>query len=97
MSKKLYALVVGSLMYVMLCIEPNIYNAAEVVSMYQSNSGLEHWIPMKHIFKYLKRTRDYMLVYSSGSLDTIGFTYLDFQKDFDSSKSTMSFVFSMNE
>ena len=29
---------------------------------------------MKHILKYLRRTKDYMLVYSSGSLETVGYT-----------------------
>ena len=74
MSKKPYASVVGSLMYDMLCTRPDICYAVGVVSRYQSDPGVEHWTAVKHILKYLKRTRDYMLVYSSGSLKTLGYT-----------------------
>ena len=66
MSKKPYASAVGSLMYAMLCTRPDICYAVGVVSRYQSDPGVEHWKIVKHILKYLKRTRDYMLVYSSG-------------------------------
>ena len=38
----------------------------------------------KHILKYLKRTRNYILVYSSGSLGILMDS--DFQGDIDSSK-----------
>ena len=79
MSRIPYASAVGSLMYAMLCTRPDICYAVGVVSRYQSDPGEEHWIAVKHILKYLRRTRDYMLVYSSGSLETIGFTDSDFQ------------------
>ena len=96
MSKKPYALAVGSLMYVMLCTRPDICYAVGVVSQYQSDPGVEHWTAVKHILKYLKRMRDYMLVYSSGSLKTLGYTDSDFQGDIDSSKSTSGYVFTLN-
>ena len=57
-----YASAVGSLMYAMLCTRPDICFAIGMVSRYQSDPGEEHWIAVKHIFKYLRRTRDYMLV-----------------------------------
>ena len=84
MSRIPFASAVGSLMYAMLCTRPDIYYAVGIVSRYQSDPGEEHWIALKHILKYLRRTRDYMLVYSSGSLETIGYTDSDFQEDIDS-------------
>ena len=72
MSRIPFASVVGSLMYAMLCTRPNICYAVGIVSRYQSDPGEELWIAVKHILKYLRRTRDYMLVYSSGNLETIG-------------------------
>ena len=36
--------------------------AMGMVSQYQSNPGLAYWIAVKHIFKYLRRTRNYMLM-----------------------------------
>ena len=95
MSRIPYASAVGSLMYAMLCTRPDICYAVGVVSRYQSDPDEEHWIAVKHILKYLRRTRDYMLVYSSGSLETIGFTDSDFQGDIDSRKSTSGYVFTL--
>ena len=37
-----------------------------------------------------------MLVYSRGSLATLGYTYSNFQGDIDSSKSTSGYVFTLN-
>ena len=42
MKKILYASVVGSLMYAMLCTRPNICYAVGIVSRYQSNPGYDH-------------------------------------------------------
>ena len=96
MSRIPFASAIGSLMYAMLCIMPDICYAVGIVSWYQSDPGEEHWIVVKHILKYLRRTRDYMLVYSSGSLETIGYTDSDFQGDIDSRKSTSGYVFTLN-
>ena len=73
-----YASAVGSLMYTMLCTRPNICYAVGIVSRYQSNPGLDHLIAVKHILKYLRRMRNYMLMYSGGDLNPIGYTDSDF-------------------
>ena len=83
-----YASTVGSLMYAVLCTRPDICYAVRIVSRYQSNPGMGHWIAVKHILKYLRRTRDYILVYSGGDLNPIGYIDSDFQSDKDSRKST---------
>ena len=83
-----YASTVGSLMYAVLCTRPDICYAVRIVSRYQSNPGMGHWIAVKHILKYLRRTRDYILVYSGGDLNPIGYIDSDFQSDKDSQKST---------
>ena len=89
MRRILYASAVGSLMYAMLCTRPDISYTVGIVSRYQSNPGLAHWIAVKHILKYLRRTRNHMLVYSGGDLNPIGYTDSDFQSDKDSRKSTL--------
>ena len=90
-----YASAVGSLMYAMLCTRPDICYAVGIVDRYQSNPGMGHWIVVKHILKYLRRTRDYMLVYSNGDLNPIGYTDYDFQSDKDSRKSTSGSIFTL--
>ena len=73
-----YASAVESLMYSMLCTRPDICFVVGMVSRFQSDPGEEHWITVKHIFKYLRRTRDYMLVFQDESLVPIGYTDSDF-------------------
>ncbi|KAH9705859.1 hypothetical protein KPL70_012033 [Citrus sinensis] len=90
-----YAEAVGSLMYAMLCTRPDICFAVGMVSRYQSNPGPEHWTAVKHIMKYLKRTKNYMLVYSGDELIPVGYTDSDFMSDKDSRKSTSGYVFTL--
>ena len=57
-----YAFVVGSLLYAMLCTRLDICFKVGMVSRYQSNLGPKHWTAVKHILKYLRRTKDYVFV-----------------------------------
>ena len=79
----------------MLFRSPDICLVVGMVSIYQSDPGEEHWIAVKHIFKYLRRTRDYMLVYRDESLVLIGYTDSDFQSDIEFRKSTSRYVFNL--
>ena len=47
MKKIPYALVVGSLMYVMVCTRSDITHAVGVVSYYLLNPSKEHWSTVK--------------------------------------------------
>ncbi|XP_057468143.1 secreted RxLR effector protein 161-like [Actinidia eriantha] len=90
-----YASAVGSLMYAMLCTRPDICYVVGMISRYQSNLGSEHWIAVKHVLKYLRRTRDYMLIYGSEDLTPIGYSDSNFQSDRDSRKSTSGYMFTL--
>ena len=90
-----YASAVGSLMYAMLCTRLDICYAIGIVGRYQSNPGLAHWIAVKNILKYLRRTRNYMLIYSGADLNPIGYTDSHFMSDKDSRKSTSGSVFTL--
>ena len=63
MSHVPYASFLGSLMYAMVCIRPDLAQAIIVVNRYMGNLGKEHWQVVKHIFRYLKGTTDIGLVY----------------------------------
>ena len=82
-------------MYVMLCTRPDIYYSIGMVNRYQSNPEPKHWQGIKHILKYLRRTRNYILVYWCGDLIPIGYTDSDFQSDLDFRKSTSSCLFTL--
>ena len=66
-------------MYVILCTRPDIYFVVGMVSIYQSDPGEEHWLTVKHILKYLRRMRDYMLVHQNKIMEPVGYTNSDFQ------------------
>ena len=86
MSKILYALAIGSLMYIMLCTQLDIAHAMSVTSKYQSNPGEEHWTSVKYILKYLRRTKDIFLIFENGELKVQGYTDSDFMSDTDDQK-----------
>lgn len=58
MARVSYASVVGSLMYVMVCIRPNISQAVSMISRYMHNPGKNHWLAVKWILSYLHGTTD---------------------------------------
>ena len=91
-----YASAIGSIMYAMLCTRPDIAHALSVTSRYQADPGLEHWKAVKCILKYLRRTKDLLLVYGGNSLKVEGYTDSSFQSDVDDSKSNSGYVYTLN-
>ncbi|XP_062118893.1 secreted RxLR effector protein 161-like [Humulus lupulus] len=82
-------------MYAMLRTRHEIFYAVGIVSGYRSNQGFDHSILVKHIMKYLRITRDYMLVYYGENLIPISYIDSDFQSDKDSRKSTSGSDFTL--
>ncbi|GKD57070.1 retrotransposon protein, putative, ty1-copia subclass [Tanacetum coccineum] len=58
-----YALVVGSIMYVVRCTRPDVAFAQNITSRFQQNHDEPHWTAVKTILKYLRNTKDMFLVY----------------------------------
>ncbi|KAJ9539375.1 hypothetical protein OSB04_032108 [Centaurea solstitialis] len=65
-----YASAIGSIMYAMLCTRPDVAYSISVMSRYQQNPGEAHWVAVKNILKYMRRTREMFLVFG-GSEDEI--------------------------
>ena len=91
-----YSSAIGSIMYAMLCTRPNVSYALSVTSRYQSDPGLGHWVAVKNILKYLRRTKDVFLIYGDGDLIVNGYSDASFQSDRDDSKSQLGCVFTLN-
>jgi hypothetical protein len=92
-----YALAIGSIMYAMLCMCPDVSFALSATSMYQSNYGDSHWIIVKNILNYLRRTKEAFLVFGGDEeLVVKGYSDASFQTDVDDSKSQSGFVFCLN-
>ena len=97
MSQIPYASAIGSIMYAMICTRPDLSYALSMTSRYQANPGEGHWIAVKNILKYLRRTKDVFLVYGGEEeLSIKGYTDASFQTDKDDSRSQSGFVFRLN-
>ncbi|CAJ2651287.1 unnamed protein product [Trifolium pratense] len=56
-----------------------------------------HWVAVKNILKYLRRTKDSFLIYGGQEeLNVIGYTDASFQTDRDDFRSQSGFVFCIN-
>ena len=99
MDKIPYASAIDSIMYVMLCTRPDVSYALSMTSRFQSDPGECHWIVVKNILKYLRRTKDILLIYGGqeGELVISGYTNAGFQSDLDDFRSQSGFVFYLNE
>src|SRR3989337_3642422 len=84
-------------MYAMICTRLDVCYALSVSSRYQSDPGLEHWAAVKTILKYLRKTKDLLLVYGGDEeLIVSGYTDAGLMTDPDDFKSQSSYVFIMN-
>jgi hypothetical protein len=56
-----YASVVGILMYVMVCTQPDISHAVGVLRRYMSTLGKKNWRVVKRVFRYVCGTKEYAI------------------------------------
>ena len=63
MSKVSYASAMGWLMYAMACTRPDLAHVVSVVSKFLSNMGRLHWDAVKWIFRYLRGTTNYGIMF----------------------------------
>jgi hypothetical protein len=100
MSHVLYANVVGSLMYAMVCTRLGIAHVVGVLSRYMSKPGKDRWTTVKGVFRYLCGTTSYGLCYQARPgldkvLDIHGFVDVDWAGDLDHKISTSGYVFNL--
>nr|GEW26134.1 hypothetical protein [Tanacetum cinerariifolium] len=94
MSKVPYVNAVGSLMYLMVCMRPDIAYVVSVVSRYLANPGKNHWDAVKLILKYLRGTTSLGLVYETNRrnhVDVTGFVDSDYAKDPDKGSGSFNY------
>ena len=91
-----YASALGSIMYAQVCTRPDIAFATGLLGRYQSNPGHDHWVAAKKVMRYLKRTKDYMLIYKHvQDLQLVGYSDSDFAGCQDEKKSTTGYIFKL--
>jgi tRNA C32,U32 (ribose-2'-O)-methylase TrmJ len=58
-----YTSAIGSIIYTMLCMLPDVSYALSAMRRYQSNYGEAHWTILKNIVSYLRRTKEVFIVF----------------------------------
>ncbi|KAJ9564196.1 hypothetical protein OSB04_000162 [Centaurea solstitialis] len=93
-----YASAIGPIMYAMLCTRPDVAYSVSVTSRYQQNPGEPHWVAVKNILKYLRRTKEMFLVFggSEDEISVTGYSDASFQTDRDDFRSQSGYVFTLN-
>ena len=67
-------------MYAMLCTRLDVAHALSMTNRFQQDPGEKHWTVVKGILKYLRRTKEFFLVYGGEEeLIVNGYTNAAFQ------------------
>ncbi|GKB49612.1 hypothetical protein Tco_0900365, partial [Tanacetum coccineum] len=88
-----YSRVIGCLMYAMTCTMPEIEFVVGKLSRYTSNPGTQHWQAIQNVLKYLKKTMDYRLTYTSYPSVLEGYTDASRTSNTENNSSTSGWVF----
>ncbi|GKE21242.1 hypothetical protein Tco_1432754, partial [Tanacetum coccineum] len=99
MERVPYAFAIGSIMYAVRCTRPDVAFAQNLCSRFQQNLGEAYWIVVKTILKYLRNTKNMVLVYGrnhGNELKVTCYTDVGFLIDKDDTKSQSGYVFVLN-
>ena len=87
-----YQMLIGSLMYAMVCTRPDIAFAVGKLSRYNNCYTMEHWEYAKRVLRYLKATIDYGIVYKRSGKPIEGFVDADWASEKEDRVSCSGFV-----
>ena len=91
-----YASAVGSIMYAMVGLRPDLAYAIGLVSRFMSRPGEIHWEAVKWLLRYMKGSAEVQLVYSQEKeFKTQGYCDSDYTGDRDGSRSLSGYVFTI--
>ncbi|GJT87121.1 zinc finger, CCHC-type containing protein [Tanacetum coccineum] len=92
-SQLKFSRVIGCLMYAMTCTRSDIAFAVGKLSRYTSNPSTQHWQAIQRVLKYLKKTMDYRLTYTSYPSVLEGYTDTSWISNTEDNSSTSGWVF----
>ena len=88
-----YSQIIGSLMYIMNSIRPDIVYSISKLSKYMSNIGEDHWKAIVRVLRYLKYTLNYGVHYTRYTAVLEGYGDANWISDTNDTKSTSGYVF----
>ena len=92
-TSTIYSLAVRSLMYAMVCTQPDIAHAVGVVSRFMVNPGKDHWEAVKWIFRYLRGSSKLFLTFGDFKPVLEGYVDANWAGDLNGRKSTSRYLF----
>ncbi|GKD99501.1 hypothetical protein Tco_1387485 [Tanacetum coccineum] len=99
MQRVPYASAIGSIMYAVRCTRPDVAFTQNLCSRFQQNPSEFHWTAVNVILKYLRNSKDMVLVYEAkpeAELKVSCYVDASFQTDKDDTKSQTGYVFVHN-
>jgi hypothetical protein len=75
-------------MYLMLNTRPDIAFAVSCLSCFMANPTEQHCTAIKHLFRYLQGTCDFVLIYKGNLKPLLGYTDADRGRDVTTRRST---------
>lgn len=90
-----YRQLLGSLMYTMLCVRPDICYAVGYLGRFQVQPDEAHWQALKRVVRYVKGTKNLKLQYKQNddAEALVGYADADWASDAEDRKSVSGFVF----
>ena len=92
-TSTIYSLAVRSLMYAMVCTQPDIAHAVGVVSRFMVNPGKDHWEAVKWVFRYLRGSSKLFLTFGDFKPVLEGYVDANWAGDLNGRKSTSRYLF----
>jgi len=95
-EKNLFQQAVGSINFLAVCTRPDISFAVSQISKFMHQPKQSHWIALKRVFRYLKKTKDFKLFFSEKQQNVHGYSDASFANDSFDRKSHSGYVFFKN-
>ena len=90
-----YASAIGSMMYAIHCIRPDVGFAVNRLSGYTSSPSAKHWKAIAKVLGYLKKTKDLGLYYSRYPAVLEGYSDTNWVTSVGDNKSTFGWIFTL--
>ncbi|UYV77950.1 hypothetical protein LAZ67_15003007 [Cordylochernes scorpioides] len=88
-----YQQAIGNLLWLAGMTRPDIAYAVSYVSKFNSSPLQQHWNAVKHLLRYLKKTKDLKLVFSKTGKKLAAFADADWGSDKEDRKSYSGYIF----
>ncbi|XP_036320876.1 secreted RxLR effector protein 161-like [Rhagoletis pomonella] len=89
-----YQNLIGCLLYLAGSTRPDIAYTVSVLSQFNTNFGIKHWIAAKRVLRYLKGTQNLGLLFKKNGKNLTGYAVADWGASIGDRRSYTGFIFS---